>query len=113
MEEKPRIPLIENKEDEYFFRLQMAKSRIKELGAEIGMLQSEIDELKFELDNLRANEQLSLNIEKRTKLEKTKYNVMQEVISQLISKNNNNIKVENFEEFLTKCVLSAKKKPRK
>ncbi|WP_373521663.1 hypothetical protein [Aquiflexum sp.] len=113
MEENPRMPLIETKEDEYFFRLMMAKSRIKELGTEIGKLQSEIEELKFELKKLQAKEKLSSTIEKRTTQEKRNYNIMQEVISQLISKNNNNIKVENFEEFLTSCALSAKKKARR
>lgn len=113
MEDIPKIPLIETKEDEYFFRLQMAKSRIKELGVDIGILQSEIQELKFELNQLQTKENHAITMEKKTKQEKMKYFVMQEAISQLISKNNNNIKVENLEELITMCVVSAKRRQRR
>lgn len=92
--------LIETKEDRLFLKLQIAKGHNKELLTEIGVLQSEKDELKYEIsvlkDKIRKQAQAITNKEKVNK-NGLYYRGVNETISVLISKVSNNIKLDMSE----------------
>lgn len=89
--------LIETKEDRLFLSLLVAKRHNKELLTEIGVLQSEKDELKHEISQLKekikTQDKFKATAEKMSKHD-LYYKGVKETLSQLISKVTTGTKIE-------------------
>jgi len=81
--------LIETREERLFLQLTIARSHNKELLMEIGMLQSEKDELRHEISKLKAvikSQEKRKDLAEKMSKHDLYYKGVKETISKLISK---------------------------